>query len=74
MPDIFADTLGQVSVASGVVRLELMSITPQPGPNHTPVTEKSGQIIMPLNGFIQVFRSMQDLMDKGSSTRRMEFG
>ena len=70
MSDLFADSVGQVAFSGGLVRMELLSIA---GPEPSCVSPdgkvsqfkmaRSGQVVMPLNGFIETLRSMQNLMD-----------
>ncbi len=60
--EIFADGIGQIHFAGGMVRFDFVTLQPKEGGNPTPeVTER---IIMPPQGFLGAFNSMQQLIDK----------
>ena len=61
--ELFADGFGQIHFAGGMVRFDLMTL--QPGEEgKAPVPESHTRIIMPLQGFLAAFNSMQQLSDK----------
>ena len=61
--EIFADGIGQIHFAGGMVRFDLMTL--QPGEEgKAPVPESSVRLIMPPQGFLSAFNSMQQLIDK----------
>ena len=65
MSDIFADTVGRVDFAGGLVRLELASMFPPDGGEAGKVKiERTGRVVMPLDGFLQTFQAMQSLIDQ----------
>lgn len=65
MSDIFADTMGRVDFAGGLVRLELSSMfPPDPADSGKVKVERTGRVVMPLEGFLQSFQAMQNLIDQ----------
>ena len=61
--EIFADGIGQIHFAGGMVRFDFVTL--QPGEDDaapTPVVNE--RIIMPPQGFLGAFNSMQQLIDK----------
>ncbi|MBR4901388.1 MAG: hypothetical protein IKZ46_10645 [Victivallales bacterium] len=61
--EIFADGIGQIHFAGGMVRFDLMTLQPQPE-GKEPIPEASLRLIMPPQGFLAAFNSMQQLIDK----------
>ena len=61
--EIFADGIGQIHFAGGMVRFDLMTL--QPGEEgKAPVPESHPRLVMPPQGFLAAFNSMQQLIDK----------
>ncbi len=61
--EIFADALGQIHFAGGMVRFDFATL--QPGEEgKAPVPQSNIRVIMPPNGFLSAFNSMQQLCDK----------
>ncbi len=60
--EIFADGIGQIHFAGGMVRFDFVTLQPGEGENPTP--ESNLRIIMPPQGFLGAFNSMQQLIDK----------
>ncbi len=61
--EIFADGIGQIHFAGGMVRFDFVTLQPnENGGAPTPVV--SERIIMPPQGFLGAFNSMQQLIDK----------
>ena len=61
--EIFADGIGQIHFAGGMVRYDFVTL--QPGEEgKAPVPQSSIRIIMPPQGFLATFNSMQQLIDK----------
>lgn len=61
--EYYADGLGQIHFAGNMVRFDF--ITLQPGPDGTaPTPENNFRVIMPPQGFLGAFNSMQQLIDK----------
>lgn len=61
--EVFADGIGQIHFADGMVRFDF--ITLQPGDDgKPPIPQSSIRVIMPPQGFLNAFNSMQQLMDK----------
>ena len=61
--EVFADGIGQIHFADGMVRFDF--ITLQPGDDgKPPIPQSSIRVIMPPQGFLAAFNSMQQLIDK----------
>ena len=61
--EIYADGIGQIHFVGNMVRFDLMTL--QPGENgKAPVPESHTRLIMPPQGFLAAFNSMQQLIDK----------
>ncbi len=61
--EIFADGIGQIHFAGNMVRFDFVTL--QPGEEGAaPTPEVSERIIMPPQGFLAAFNSMQQLIDK----------
>jgi len=60
--EIFADGIGQIHFAGGMVRFDFVTLQPKDGEN--PAPEANVRIIMPPQGFLGAFNSMQQLIDK----------
>ena len=61
--EMFADGIGQIHFAGGMVRFDFMTLQPQEE-GKAPVPEASIRVIMPPQGFLAAFNSMQQLIDK----------
>lgn len=61
--EIFADGIGQIHFAGGMVRFDFMTLQPE-SDGKAPVPEVRERIIMPPQGFLGAFNSMQQLIDK----------
>ena len=60
--EIFADGIGQIHFAGGLVRFDFATLQPKEG--EEPTLDSSVRIIMPPQGFLSAFNSMQQLIDK----------
>ena len=61
--EMFADGLGQIHFAGGMVRMDFMTLQPgEAGQEASP--RNSFRIIMPTQGFLGAFNSMQQLIDE----------
>ena len=61
--EIFADGIGQIHFAGGMVRFDFVTLQPEAdGKAPTPVVNE--RIIMPPQGFLGAFNSMQQVIDK----------
>lgn len=61
--EIFADGIGQIHFAGNMVRFDFVTLQPEAdGKAPTPVA--NFRIIMPPQGFLGAFNSMQQLIDK----------
>ena len=62
--EIFADGIGQIHFASGMVRFDFVTLQPDPDGKGEPQPLCKERIIMPPQGFLNAFNSMQNLIDK----------
>ena len=61
--EIFADGIGQIHFAGNMVRFDFVTL--QPGEEgQAPTPQSNVRIIMPPQGFLAAFNSMQQLIDK----------
>ena len=60
--EIFVDGIGQIHFTGGMVRFDFVTLQPKEGENPTP--EVVQRVIMPPQGFLSTFSSMQQLIDK----------
>ncbi len=63
MKEIFADGIGQIHFAGGMVRFDFSTLQPEED-GKAPVAQSSTRVIMPPQGFLAAFNSMQQLIDK----------
>ncbi|MPM24172.1 hypothetical protein SDC9_70653 [bioreactor metagenome] len=61
--EIFADGIGQIHFAGAMVRFDFVTLQPE-AEGKAPVPQASLRIIMPPQGFLNAFNSMQQLIDK----------
>ena len=61
--EIFADGIGQIHFAGGMVRYDFVTIQPTED-GKAPETQSNVRIVMPPQGFLAAFNSMQQLIDK----------
>ena len=61
--EIFADGIGQIHFAGSMVRFDFMTLQPEEE-GKAPTPKASVRIIMPPQGFLNAFNSMQQLIDK----------
>ena len=61
--EIFADGIGQIHFAGGMVRLDLVTLQPTEE-GKAPEPESHTRIIMPPQGFLSTFNSMQQLINQ----------
>lgn len=61
--EIFVDGIGQIHFAGGMVRYDFVSLQPQED-GKAPVPETNLRIVMPPQGFLAAFNSMQQMIDK----------
>ena len=61
--EIFADGIGQIHFAGGMVRYDFVTLQPAEE-GKAPVPESNVRVIMPPQGFLAAFNSMQQLIDK----------
>ena len=62
--EIYADGIGQIHFAGGMVRFDFVTLQPDPEGKGEPTPEYNERIIMPPQGFLNTFNSMQNLIDK----------
>ena len=61
--EVFADGIGQIHFAGGMVRYDFITLQPQED-GKAPTPEATLRIIMPPQGFLSAFNAMQQLIDK----------
>ena len=62
--EIYADGIGQIHFAGGMVRYDFVTLQPSNEEKKPPVPQANIRIIMPPQGFLATFNSMQQLIDK----------
>lgn len=62
--EIYADGIGQIHFAGGMVRFDFVTLQPDPDGKSDPTPLCKERIIMPPQGFLNAFNSMQNLIDK----------
>jgi len=62
--EIYADGIGQIHFAGGMVRFDFVTLQPDADGKGEPVPLCKERIIMPPQGFLSAFNSMQNLIDK----------
>jgi hypothetical protein len=61
--EIYADGIGQIHFAGAMVRFDFVTL--QPGAEgEAPTPQSNVRVIMPPQGFLSAFNSMQQLIDK----------
>ncbi len=61
--EIFADGVGQIHFAGGMVRLDFVTLQPEES-GKKPSTQQVLRIDMPPRGFLTAFNSMRQMLDK----------
>ena len=61
--EIFAHGVGQIHFAGGMVRYDFVTLQPEEN-GKAPVPQSNVRVIMPPQGFLAAFNSMQQLIDK----------
>ncbi len=61
--EIFVDTIGQLHFIKGLVRFDLSSFQPNPN-GGDPIPEEVVRVIMPPEGFLATFNTMQNLINE----------
>lgn len=61
--EIFADGIGQIHFVGGMVRYDFITLNPTED-GKAPESAASVRVIMPPQGFLNTFNSMQQLIDK----------
>ncbi|HBC87893.1 MAG TPA: hypothetical protein DCZ94_13135 [Lentisphaeria bacterium] len=62
--EIYADGIGQIHFVGGMVRFDFITLQPDPKGKGEPTPVYNERIIMPPQGFLNAFNSMQQLIDK----------
>lgn len=61
--DLFADGIGEITLAGGMVRMDLVSLVgSQNNKDEKPRLEPSQRIVMPPDGFLRSFSAMENLV------------
>ncbi|MBO5762742.1 MAG: hypothetical protein J6R85_02635 [Lentisphaeria bacterium] len=61
--EIFADGIGQIHFAGNMVRFDFVTLQPAED-GQAPTPESNVRVIMPPQGFLAAYNSMQQLIDK----------
>ena len=61
--EIFADGIGQIHFAAGMVRFDFVTLQPEED-GKAPVPQSNIRIIMPPQGFLSAYNSMEQLINK----------
>ena len=61
--EIFADGIGQIHFAGNMVRFDFVTLQPE-GEGKAPSAESNVRVIMPPQGFLAAYNSMQQLINK----------
>ncbi len=61
--EIFADGIGQIHFAGSMVRFDFVTLQPE-ADGKAPTPRPNVRVIMPPQGFLNAFNSMQQLMDR----------
>ena len=61
--EIYADGVGQIHFAGGMVRYDFVTLQPAED-GKAPEAQSNVRVIMPPQGFLAAFNSMQQLIDK----------
>ena len=63
LEEFFADGIGEITLAGGMVRMDLVSLTGKQGDDgNEPRLEASRRIVMPPDGFLRSFGAMENLV------------
>lgn len=61
--DVFADGIGEITLAGGMVRMDLVTLVgSQNDPENKPRLEFSRRVVMPPDGFLRSFSAMENLV------------
>jgi hypothetical protein len=61
--EIFVDGIGKIHFSGGMVRYDMVTLEPSED-GKEPMPEEKIRIIMPPNGFLATFNTMQKLIDQ----------
>ena len=61
--ELYADGIGQIHFAGGMVRFDFVTLQPTED-GKAPAVESNVRMIMPPQGFLNAFNSMQQLIDR----------
>lgn len=63
LEEFFADGIGEITLAGGMVRMDLVSLTGKQGDDENqPRLEATRRIVMPPDGFLRSFGAMENLV------------
>ena len=63
LEEYFADGIGEITLAGGMVRMDLVSLTGKQGDDgNEPRLEPTRRIVMPPDGFLRSFGAMENLV------------
>jgi len=62
--EVFADAIGEIRFENGVFRIDLVTIAPPKGNSKTPAMAFKQRIIMPVEGFVRSYATMEKVVKK----------
>jgi len=62
--EIFVDGIGKIHFTGGMVRFDLVTLQPGENEGDQPTPEEKVRVIMPPDGFLATFNTMQRLIDQ----------
>lgn len=61
---VFIDGIGNIAIAGGVARIELLSLEKVPAEGKSPVFEVSGNVAMSLDTMLRLYQGLQQVAEK----------
>ena len=62
--EIYVDGIGKIHFSGGMIRYDLVTLEPSEKQGSDPIPEEKVRIIMPPDGFLSTFNTMQRLIDQ----------
>ena len=64
MNELYVDGIGQIHYVSNMIRMDLITVSPNPSGDGDVVPEVKQRVLLTSNGFIGMMNTMQKLADK----------
>jgi len=75
MQALFTDVMGNISLSSGVVRMDMLRMMGEDSETRQPQLEVNGHVAIPLEGFLRTLENMErvrnSLIESGVLTKKM---